>query len=201
MGNETREKYETLGLCGRCGKESHSKGRQNCQGCIDQLSTSRRARRQGLASEGLCVDCGKVAEPGKKQCFYCLARGRRIKDRRQARLLAAGLCVKCGHVEPAPGGKTCLPCRVKLTAQLHRGLGNPKARKAQGLCPTCGGEPETGKVHCFYCLSSARANSKRLNRDRVAAGVCYRCGGELDDRWKSCSKCRAHRNARRKDHE
>lgn len=61
--------------------------------------------------------------------------------------------------------------------------------KAQGLCPMCGGQTETGHKSCRACIDKgSMRTTSRVQRLR-AQGLCT-CGRALDDGFKSCRICR-----------
>ena len=53
------------------GKEHHGKYREKNRARLAEKERERRARRR---AEGLCIDCGKPAVPGKVRCAEDLAR-------------------------------------------------------------------------------------------------------------------------------
>ena len=70
--------------------------------------------------------------------------------------LEAGLCYLCGQRPGEP--KRCGPC-VEYQRTYHRDL--EAGRKAQGLCPRCGGERVAKMSLCGGCLDyQARAQAK-----------------------------------------
>lgn len=98
----TRERYSEYrehGICVTCGQNWVEPGYVRCKACIakywqqqkryDPTGEKRReqakARWKARADAGLCVDCGRPAEKGKRCCRRCL--DMRCESARKARIL------------------------------------------------------------------------------------------------------------------
>lgn len=108
------------------------------------------------------------------------------KARQKARyeyLKARGRCVQCA--QPAFAGRTmCAECLYKLTLRnIGRKLSEDQkvqvykahresywARKASGLCVTCGKPAVQGRVRCMECLLKNRQDrQERMQKKRAEA--------------------------------
>ena len=154
--------------------------------------------------KGLCLTCGhRPPVPGRTRCEPCAAKKRpsdRDRYRRQsAERVARGLCPKCGHRPPAPERSQCAPCLEKDAASGRardarlRAAGLPRrdpektreyerernrrvaeARRAQGICTSCGNAPAApGRVTCEPCLEQRRADDRARYAAGKAAGKPY----------------------------
>lgn len=69
------------GKCQECGKRWAEAGKTMCKPCLKALkerlkrndpdNAKRYARMQARIDAGLCIDCGRKTEPGKKRCERC----------------------------------------------------------------------------------------------------------------------------------
>jgi len=73
---------------------------------------------------------------------------------------------------------------------------NYEARKAAGLCTTCGKAAETGKALCAMCASKSTGSQRRYYRNK-AAGLCRSCGKDAGGK-SYCEDCtvRVKKNAK-----
>ncbi len=172
--------------------------------------------------KGLCVTCGKQPPtPGRTRCEPCAAK-RRPGDRarhhrRTAERVAAGMCPRCGERPPAPERSQCEPCLAKDAAAGRardarlRAAGLPRrdparereyarehtrrqteARKAEGLCTTCGESPAApGRVSCEPCLERRRASDRAKYAAGKAAGKLY--GGADPEVRRRAARARSKR--------
>ena len=66
-----------------------------------------------------------------------------------------------------------------------------RARRAEGCCPICGGEPVPGKVLCGYHGEAAAERSQARRQAFAASGGCAQCGKPRDEEGRrTCSECR-----------
>ena len=108
----------------------------------------------------------------------------RSRGERAARK-AAGICTACGTASAAPGRVRCEPCLEKRRAADRAKYA---AGKAAGL-PYGGSNIEAKR-------RSARARSKKRQRERIAAGLCIRCGVHPPaEGGATCLTCRDKRQA------
>ena len=73
--------WKAEGKCQECGVRWAEAGKTMCKPCLKALKDRDRrndpdhakkyARRQARVEKGLCIDCGRKAEPGKKRCNRC----------------------------------------------------------------------------------------------------------------------------------
>jgi len=73
--------WKAEGKCQECGVRWAEAGKTMCKPCLKALKDRDRrndpdhakkyARRQARVEKGLCIDCGRKAEPGKKRCKRC----------------------------------------------------------------------------------------------------------------------------------
>jgi len=76
-----REAWKAEGKCAECGKRWAEAGKTMCKPCLKALNerlkrndpgnVKKYAWRQKRIDAGLCIDCGRKAEPGKKRCNRC----------------------------------------------------------------------------------------------------------------------------------
>ena len=73
--------WKVEGKCQECGKRWAEAGKTMCKPCLKALKDREKrndpdhakkyARRQARVDKGLCIDCGRKVEPGKKRCDRC----------------------------------------------------------------------------------------------------------------------------------
>ena len=78
---EKREAWKAEGLCAQCGKRWAEPGRTMCEPCLkansermkrnDPDHAKKYAWRRKRIDAGICIDCGRKAEPGKARCKRC----------------------------------------------------------------------------------------------------------------------------------
>ena len=78
---EKREKRKAEGKCTACGERWAEPGKTMCKACLKELNerlkrndpdhAKRNAWRQKRIDAGLCIECGRKTEPGKKKCKRC----------------------------------------------------------------------------------------------------------------------------------
>lgn len=84
---------------------------------------------------------------------------------------------------------------AKVAEKLQRLHARAVERRAAGLCPSCGAEPEEGKVLCPRHLAYHRQRRHEVYVARKAAGQCIQCGAPAT-RGIMCEKHRqTHRRA------
>lgn len=65
-----------------------------------------------------------------------------------------------------------------------------KLRRSQGLCPSCGLLPATGKVSCQRCLEYGRKAKRKAHQKAIETNICTDCFKEnAADGKHSCQKC------------
>ena len=144
--------------------------------------------------------------------------------RQTAERRAKGLCLKCGKRPPAPHRSQCEPCgevrraeeraryaKAKAEGKLYGGrkvetrrrIGRERsrrrdaARRAAGLCMSCGRHPPVeGGASCEPCREARRAAERALYASRRAAGLCGTCGGPTTDGGSRCAPCAAAETTR-----
>ena len=161
------------GLCPRCGHRSPAPERSVCAPCAEKCNRASRARDARLRAEG------KPRRDPAKARAYERERSRREAAERDA----AGICVRCGKAPAAPERTACEPCLEKRRASDRA---NYAAAKAAGK-PYGGADIEVKR-------RSARARSKRRQKQRVEAGLCIRCGKRAPaEGGTTCAPCRRKR--------
>lgn len=78
---QKRLAWKAEGKCQECGKRWAEAGKTMCKPCLKALNDRLRrndpdnakkyAWRQARIDKGLCIDCGRKAEPGKQRCERC----------------------------------------------------------------------------------------------------------------------------------
>lgn len=114
----------------------------------------------------------------------------KYKKELSQRWVAKGLCPNCGARPPEPNRRTCRVCLdASLKATQRKRAREPdayrnlyQARKAAGLCVSCG-SPDNPRVRgllCDGCSKTERQRSVRIKADVVKkyGGAC-RCCGEV----------------------
>lgn len=121
------------------------------------VATDWRLEYQARKASGRCVCCyahsTHLNAKGRRSvvCQDCLRKLIEYNAAARRRRRAAGLCY-CGHV-PDPGYRLCGACKRSSSASKKR---KRDARRAAGLCPSCGSTPETGYVYCPKCIGVAK---------------------------------------------
>ncbi|MDD9991295.1 MAG: hypothetical protein OXP75_05815, partial [Rhodospirillales bacterium] len=148
-----------------------------------------RARRQAeeRRAAGLCSACGKVpAEEGRTLCGDCAAKRR---DRERARYAAGRAAGKLY------GGK---PVEAKRRIGRERHRKRDEARRAAGLCTSCGRHPPVdGGSTCEPCRIARSESERQIYAARRAAGVCVKCAGPVIDGASRCAPCAVLESERR----
>lgn len=109
----------------------------------------------------------------------------------------AGLCPKCGREDAytMAGRVMCAECAEKARIKAERRRKDPDkretmynsvksikhARKADGLCPECGGKPVDGRVRCVSCTIKSMAYKRKCRGGPIPRGeygVCWTCNRE-----------------------
>lgn len=85
----------------------------------------RRARRERLSADGICIECGKkAAEQGSKYCGECRQKLIDLTNAKRERRKEAGLCVQCGRIADTwPDGRTkrlCKRCAAQVKDRILR---------------------------------------------------------------------------------
>ena len=195
-----RKKVETRvarNLCPRCGQAPPAPGRRLCDGCNEKIRERARVRYHEGKQAGLKYG-GRPAESRRRS-----ARVR--SERKRLAWLEAGKCSRCGKAEPAEGGSTCTPCRVR---RQERERAKYAERRSTGCCVRCGAASTfDGAALCFTCAAveadSGRqerknAASRRRYMERRRAGICTDCGAPSNGASR-CVPC-AHRSYTRSAH-
>ena len=99
--------YKSHGICPVCRTAALAPGRAACEDCLEAERIRNARRRAALTEEqhaaytarqrqntakmrarrkaaGLCLDCGKPAEPGRVLCLECKVRRKEKKQRKEA---------------------------------------------------------------------------------------------------------------------
>ena len=164
---------KAAGLCPRCGRRPPAPGRSVCAPCAEKSNRASRARDARLRAEGK-----PRRDPAKAKAYERERSRREAAERREA-----GLCVRCGTAPAADGRKSCEKCLEKRRASDRA---NYAAGKAAGK-PYGGADIEVKR-------RSARARSKRRQKQRVEAGLCIRCGKRAPaEGGTTCTPCRRKR--------
>ncbi len=62
--------------------------------------------------------------------------------------------------------------------------------RATKICPRCGTNPVTDKIHCESCLTLSRDKQKERRILNALGDVCIICANELEDKTKvRCAGC------------
>lgn len=188
-------------LCRKYNCKTEAKeGRTLCEKHLIQIKENSRRLREERKAKGLCPIC--TAKITDKR--YVLCRGCRIQhqkryrtDNAKAKILreerkAKGLCTYCGTNKINPDNpKTISRCDECYNKKRNYDLDERsrqrkqfrEKRKADGLCPTCGKENNSGYVWCESCREHQRTvyktdttEIKQQRRERHAKGLCTQCG-------------------------
>ncbi len=161
------------GSCPRCGKAAPAPGRSLCGPCAERRNKASRARDARLRAEG------KPRRDPVKARMYRRERSRRETAARQAE----GLCTKCGKEPPVTGRSSCEPC---LEKRREAGRVRYAAGKAAGK-PYGGANADAKR-------RTARAASRKRQKERQQAGLCIRCGKRPPvEGGTACTPCRERR--------
>ena len=78
---ERREAWKAEGKCAQCGERWAEPGKTMCMQCLNELNerlkrndpgnVKKYAWRQKRIDAGLCIDCGRKTQDGKKRCKRC----------------------------------------------------------------------------------------------------------------------------------
>ena len=204
----------TQGLCPKCGKQPPAPGLSLCEPCTEKRNRASRARDARLKA------AGKPRRDMTKARAYNKEHSRLTDAERRAQ----GLCPKCGKAPPEPGRSICAPCAEKHRAnararyaeakaagklyggrdpESRRKLAREKsrrrqeARRAAGLCTSCGRRPPVeGGATCEPCLEARREAERQVYAERRAMGLCTRCGVPTFDGVSRCAVCAVHESGR-----
>ena len=203
------------GTCPKCGKRPPAPERSICEPCNEKTNRASRARDARLRAAGL------PRRDAKRAREYERERSRRQAEARRA----AGLCPACGKVPAAEGFALCEPCNEKRRAreraryaramsqgklyggrpvETRRRIGRERSRKrdearrAAGLCTSCGTRPpvERGST-CEPCRIARRESEQLTYAARRAAGQCVRCANAVNDGGSRCAPCAVLESERR----
>ena len=148
-----------------------------------------RARRQAVARReaGLCSACGKApAEDGRTLCEPCGEKRRARERARYARAMSEGRLY---------GGR---PVVTRRRIGRERSRKRDEARRAAGLCTSCGKQPPVeGGATCAPCRQARQAAERKRYAARKAAGRCTRCAGPVFDGLTRCGPCGVLESERR----
>ena len=157
-------KYKSLGLCTKCGKNEAAPERTMCRECLDKKAAKTRESR----------DKDRAALHEYQRDWY---------RRKKAQAIASGMCSKCFREPADKGYKTCWRCRAnsrkttryELSAeQKQKAIDRKKRinaeRIAAHICINCGKRPSMkGKQKCKLC--AARHNRNRRQK-KHKLGLC-----------------------------
>lgn len=145
-------------LCTRCGRPLGEDTHKTCAECREYINSFKpiyrretKMRYDGRKGLGLCVKCGKFAEPGRTMCRSCLDEhiayerksGEKLREQKRERMAYRrenGLCIDCG--KPADEGHTrcprCREMRMDSTRKykIHKRIEKEaeEARRANASC-------------------------------------------------------------------
>ena len=130
---------------------------------------------------------------------------------------AHGICTVCGQEKAHQGHTKCLNCldRQKIYNERYLAKQPPSwkksynkkkrdiekaryaARKAAGLCVSCGRKAQGGKARCTECLIRFRRYREKYNRKKGLLPVqllgdgehCSTCGQPVKTGFKVCETC------------
>ena len=115
--------------CAECTEKRNARRRITESGQKKSRSDYDRARKERLASNGVCIQCGKrKTEDGKKICAFCGSiRNRKARQRRRDLNPDInwprgdnGICYVCNRRPATNGMRTCTECREKMIANLNK---------------------------------------------------------------------------------
>ena len=163
------------GLCPLCGARPPAPERRACDPCAARRNKASRTRDARLRAAGV-----PRRDPDRAKAYEReRSRGERAERK------AAGICTACGAAPAAPGRVRCEPCLEKRRAADRTKYA---AGKAAGL-PYGGSDIEAKRC-------SARARSKKRQKERIEAGLCIRCGERPPaEGGTTCRTCRDRRQA------
>ena len=176
------------GVCTKCGAHPPEPGRRLCAGCANSRREYERARYAEATARGEIYG-GKNPIVKRRSARAASAKRRRARA-------DAGQCSRCGRRPPVEGGATCEPCRETRQA-AERAL--YAARRAQGLCVTCGRPAFAGEARCGVCATLENQQPIRDRRNaaarrrywaRRAANRCTDCNAPSHgaSRCEACAK-------------
>jgi hypothetical protein len=113
--------------------------------------------------------------------------------RLRAEAVAKGLCYTCRCRPVRPGTRYCESCYANVKKNQTAAY---TKRKRDGLCPTCGGAKDRGKIRCADCNEAERRLARARNDARYAAGICAYCENPRAFDRRSCDACLAAAKAR-----
>ena len=199
------------GLCLKCGKRPPAPERSICEPCAEKTNRASRARDARLRAAGL----------PRRDPEHARERSRRQAEAQRA----AGLCPACGKVPATEGLTLCEPCNEKRRAreraryaramsegklyggrpvETRRRIGRERSRKrdearrAAGLCTSCGTRPPVeGGATCEPCRITRRESEREAYTARRAAGQCVWCAGPVNDGGSRCAPCAVLESERR----
>lgn len=180
--------------CSECGKKLPTRGTtQKCPACV--WKEEQTARALSKREKRACVVCGaeyEILRTSKRvTCGAEKCRAQRHRDTVHARRSGKGMstrqCVVCGAEYETPVGShrvTCgaEDCRIIRHRETSRLRVAPESRE----CIVCGAPVPQGSQYLCGNEECARANRRRLERERVArrteVRACPICGQEFRPR-------------------
>lgn len=132
--HDRRLYYKSHGICPNCGTEQLVGSEKLCIECqAKKYAQNReskakydaeyyRKRRQEMIDNGICVQCGRKAKPGRTMCEICLDKKKRYRreqrgDIPRSERLSYGLCYICGDVLDN-NRRLCVKCCEKVQSNL-----------------------------------------------------------------------------------
>jgi predicted amidophosphoribosyltransferase len=101
--------WKAAGKCQECGKRWAEAGKTLCKPCLKALKERQKrndpdnakkyARRQARVDKGLCIDCGRKTEPGKKRCDRCRKMRRESEEKYRLKKKLAREAQKRGRIQ------------------------------------------------------------------------------------------------------
>ena len=176
------------GVCKKCGARPPQPGPRLCTGCARLRREYDRARYADARARGELYG-GKNPVAKRRSARIASAKRRRAR-------VDAERCSRCGRRTPVEGGATCEACRETRQAG-ERAL--YAARRAQGLCVTCGRPAFAGEARCGVCATlenqqpirdRRNAAARRRYWERRARQQCTDCGQPAHgaSRCEACAK-------------
>lgn len=101
--------WKAEGKCQECGVRWAEAGKTMCKPCLKALKDREKrndpdhakkyARRQARVDKGLCIDCGRKVEPGKKRCDRCRKMRRESEEKYRLKKKLAREAQKRGRIQ------------------------------------------------------------------------------------------------------
>lgn len=178
-------------LCSNCGvkkpiaefyrhKGKTSGRHSHCKRCHN---LKRREHCAGRVAQGLCIRCGKAAEPGKILCVQHAEINRETTKKNAGRMFetrkSAGLCVRCGSLSRT--GlilcEKCSSCKKEKDREIYKKTYH--RLKQAGLCVKCKQAARPGRTCCDR-------HSKESDDPKRRSGHCTECGEVAVPGRKAC---------------